>query len=148
MEFRKKMQQRRTVALSYLLLGAVLLVAAFAGKSDNYFFSSYGIALILMGILRLVRYKKIIRNDKTMRKQELAESDERYRMIAGKARSWAFSLSILAAGVLVIVLNLLGYHEEALPFAWFVCGMVAIYWVCWCIINRKYCFFYSISINL
>ena len=138
MEFKKKMKQRLYVALSYILLGIILLVAAFAGKSDNYFFTSFGIALMLMGILRLVRYRKITRDDTTLRKQEVEESDERTRMMAEKARSWSFSLSVTAAGVLVIVLNLLGYHEEAQPFAWFVCGMVAMYWLCWCMIKRKY----------
>lgn len=138
MEFKKKMKQRLYIALSYFLLGLVLLVAAFAGKSDNFFFTSFGIALVVMGILRLVRYRKITGSDQALRKQALAESDERSLMMAERARSWAFSFSILAAGILVIVLNLLGYHEEALPFAWFVCGMVALYWLCWCIIKKKY----------
>ena len=138
MEFKKKMQQRLFVALSYIMLGCLLLVAAFAGKSDNHFFTSFGIALIAMGILRFFRYRKITRDDTTLRKQEVAESDERTRMMAERARSWTFSLSIMAAGILVIVLNLLGYHEEALPFAWFVCIMVALYWLCWCMIKRKY----------
>ena len=138
MEFKKKMKQRLYVALSYILLGTVLLAVAFAGKSDNYFFSAFGFALMVMGILRLLRYRKITASEQTLRKQELAESDERMRMMAERARSWAFSFSIMVAGILVIVLNLLGYHEEALPFAWFVCGMVALYWLCWCIIKRKY----------
>jgi len=138
MEFKKKMKQRFVIALSYVLLGAVLLAVAFAGKSDNYFFTSFGIALMLMGILRLFQYRKITTSDQALRKRELAESDERTRMMAERARSWAFSFSIMAAGILVIVLNLLGYNEEALPFAWFVCGMVALYWVCWLIIKRKY----------
>ena len=138
MEFKKKMKQRLYIAVSYILLGIVLLLAAFAGKSDNYFFTSFGIALMLMGILRLFQYRKITTSDQALRKRELAESDERNRMMAERARSWAFSFSIMAAGILVIVLNLLGYNEEALPFAWFVCGMVALYWVCWLIIKRKY----------
>ena len=138
MEFKKKMKQRLYIAVSYILLGIVLLLAAFAGKSDNYFFTSFGIALMLMGILRLFQYRKITTSDQALRKRELAESDERNRMMAERARSWAFSFSIIAAGILVIVLNLLGYNEEALPFAWFVCGMVALYWVCWLIIKRKY----------
>lgn len=138
MEFKKKMKQRFVIALSYILLGIVLLLAAFAGKSDNYFFTSFGIALMLMGILRLFQYRKITTSDQALRKRELAESDERNRMMAERARSWAFSFSIMAAGILVIVLNLLGYNKEALPFAWFVCGMVALYWVCWLIIKRKY----------
>lgn len=138
MEFKKKMKQRLYIAVSYIALGLVLLAVGFTGKSDNYFFTGFGAALMAMGFLRLLRYRKVTRDDKSLRKQELAESDERYRMMAEQARSWAFSFSIMAAGILVIVLNLLGYQEEALPFAWFVCGMVALYWVCWCIVKRKY----------
>ena len=138
MEFKKKMKQRLYIAVSYILLGIVLLLAAFAGKSDNYFFTSFGIALMLMGILRLFQYRKITTSDQALRKRELAESDERNRMIAERARSWAFSFSILGAGILVIVLNLLGRHEEALPFAWCVCGMIAVYWICWNIMRKKY----------
>jgi len=138
MEFKKKMKQRLYVALSYILLGIVLLAAAFAGRSDNYFFSAFGFALMVMGILRLLRYRKITASEQTLRKQELAESDERMRMIAERARSWAFSLSVTIAGIIVIVLSLLGKHDAALPFSWFVCAMVVLYWVCWCIIKRKY----------
>ena len=138
MEFKKKMKQRLYVALSYILLGIVLLAAAFAGRSDNYFFSAFGFALMVMGILRLLRYRKITASEQTMRKQELAESDERMRMMAERARSWAFSLSVTIAGIIVIVLSLLGKHDAALPFSWFVCAMVVLYWVCWCIIKRKY----------
>ena len=138
MEFKKKMKQRFVIALSYILLGTVLLAAAFAGKSDNYFFSAFGFALMVMGILRLLRYRKVTASEQTMRKQELTESDERFRMMAERARSWAFSLSITGAGIVVIVLSLLGQHEEALPFAWYVCGMVVMYWISFIIIRKKY----------
>ena len=96
------------------------------------------VVFALMGILRLFQYRKITRNDQSMRKQELAESDERTRMIAERARSWAFSLSITGSGIVVIVLSLLGRHEEALPFAWYVCGMVVLYWISFVIIRKKY----------
>ena len=73
-----------------------------------------------------------------MRKQELAESDERTRMIAERARSWAFSYALMGAGIVVIVLNVMGKHDEALPFAWYVCGMTVLYWLCFIIIQKKY----------
>ena len=73
-----------------------------------------------------------------MRKQELAEADERIRMISERAKSWAFTLSIIGSGVLVIVLNVLGYREQALPFSWYVCAMATLYWICWVIIRKKY----------
>ena len=138
MEFKKKMQQRRIIGISYILLGLVLIIADMLKGFENNYFTSFGIALIFMGILRLLQYRKITQDDKSMRKREVAESDERTRMIAERARSWAFSISITGAGIVVIVLSLLGHHEEALPFAWYVCGMVVLYWISFVIIRKKY----------
>ena len=138
MDFRKKMNQRFAVAVGYILMGTALVVTDILKGFDNYFFFSFGFALVLMGILRLNKYRKITKNDHTMRKQELAESDERTRMMAERARSWSFSLSITGAGIAVIVLNVLGYQDAAQPFAWYVCGMCVLYWICFIIIRKKY----------
>ena len=138
MDFRKKMKQRLWIAISYIALGLILVIADAVNHFENYFFSSFGFALVIMGILRIIRHRKTMRNDQSIRKQELAESDERTRMIAERARSWAFSLSITGAGIVVIVLSLLGQHEEALPFAWYVCGMVILYWISYFMIRKKY----------
>lgn len=138
MDFKKKLKQRFYIAAAYIILGLVLIFVDIASNFENYFFSSFGIALTCMGILRLLHYRKITRNDQTMRKQELAESDERIRMISERAKSWVFSFSIIISGILVIVLNILGYHDAALPFSWFVCGMVTLYWIFWNILRKKY----------
>ena len=138
MDFKKKMNQRFAIAVGYILLGLVLVIADLLEGLDNYFFFSFGFALVIMGILRLFQYRKITKNDQTLRKQELAESDERTRMIAERARSWAFSYSLMGAGIVVIVLSVMGKHDEALPFAWYVCGMCILYWICFAIIRKKY----------
>ena len=138
MDFKKKMKQRLYLAVAYIVTGLILLTTEIAVGTENYFFTAFGFALVTMGILRIGNYRKITRDDQSLRKQELTETDERNRMIAERARSWAFYLSILAVGILVLVLSLLGYHEEALPFAWFVCGMTVLYWICWIIIRKKY----------
>ena len=138
MDFKKKMKQRLYLAVAYIVAGLILLTAEIAVGTQNYFFTAFGFTLIIMGILRIGNYRKITRNDQSLRQQELTETDERNRMMAERARSWAFSLSVLAAGIIVIILSLLGYHDEAQPFAWFVCGMTLLYWVCWIIIRKKY----------
>ena len=138
MEFKKKMNQRLMIAVGYILLGLTLVCADLLKGFENYYFFSFGITLAIMGILRLIKYRKITRNDQTLRKQELAESDERTRMIAERARSWAFSYALMGAGIVVIVLNVMGKHDEALPFAWYVCGMAVLYWLCFIIIQKKY----------
>ena len=113
MDFKKKMNLRLKIAVGYILAGLALVCTDLVSASENYFYCSFGLALMLMGIVRIFRYRKITKNDRTMRKQELEEQDERIRMIAGQARSWAFSLSLTAAGIWVIVQNLTG-HPVAL----------------------------------
>ena len=138
MDFKKKMKHRLWIAIFYIALGLILVIADAINHFENYFFSSFGSALMIMGILRIIRHRKTMRDDQSLRKQELAESDERIRMIAERARSWVFSLSVTGAGILVIVLSILGHHDAALPFAWYVCGMVILYWICFFVIRKKY----------
>lgn len=138
MDFTKKMKQRLIIAISYIAVGFALILADTLKGFENGFFFSFGITLVVMGLLRLFRYRKITRDDQSLRKQEVEETDERTRMISERAKSWAFSLSITGAGVLVIVLNLLGHHEEALAYARYVCGMVPLYWISFAIIQKKY----------
>ena len=138
MEFKNRLKQRFIVAVSYIVLGIALIGAALWSKSENYFLFSFGIALLTMGILRVLHHRKVTKDDDSIRRQERQECDERTRMIAERARSWSFSLSVTLAGIAVIVLSLMGKHSLAEPFSWFVCGMVVLYFICYSILNKKY----------
>ena len=138
MEFKKKLQTRLYIAVSYIVIGLLLIAADALNHFENQFFFSFGVTLIVMGILRLLRHRKITKDDASIHRQEVAETDERTLMMAEKARSWAFSYSILIAGIIVIVLSLLGKHDAAQPFAWYVCGQVFLYWICWLILRKKF----------
>ena len=138
MEFKNKLKQRFWIGVSYMGLGLALVISDALRSFENQYFCAFGFALLMMGVLRVIRYRKITRDSSSIRKQELAETDERTRMISERAKSWVFSLSIMASGILVIALNLLGYGDAALPFAWYVCGMVVAYWICFAILRKKY----------
>ena len=138
MEFKKKLKQRLYIAVSYIVIGLALIAADALNHFENQFFFSFGMALTVMGILRLIRHRKITKDESTIRRQEVAETDERTLMMAEKARSWAFSYSILIAGIIVIVLSLLGKHDAAQPFAWYVCGQIGLFWICWLLARKKF----------
>ena len=138
MDFEKKMKLRQYIAVLYCILGPSLIVVAAVNGFENYFISSFGFALLAMGIVRIVQYRRISMNEQKMHQREVAESDERNIMMAERARSWAFSFAIMIAGIVVIILSILGYHDQAQPFAWFVCLMVALYWVFYLIARKKY----------
>ena len=138
MDFEKKLKLLLNTGIAYCVIGVILIVADLILNFENHFISTFSITLLLLGILRIVQNKRITKSEKTMHKREVAETDERNKMIAERAKSWSFSCSILLAGIIVIVLSFLGYHDQAQPFGWFVCVMITLYWVFWLIASKKY----------
>ena len=138
MDFKKRMRQRWYLAVSYCVIGLVLILVFWLGETGNHFINSYGFALLFLGITRIIQNRKITNSEESMHKREIMESDERNRMISERAKSWVFSFTVMMAGIATIVLSVLGYHEQAQPFAWFVCLIVALYWIFWLIANKKY----------
>ena len=138
MDFEKKMKIRQYVAIFYCVLGAVLILGNLLMDYENHFILPFGIALLIIGVLRMMQNRKITKNEQTMHQREVMESDERKILISERARSWTFIFSVVAAGFIVLVLSVLGYHEQAQPFSWFVCAMIGLYWVFYLILKRKY----------
>lgn len=138
MEFKKKLKQRLYIAISYIVIGLGLMAADAVSHFENYFFFSFGFTLVVMGVIRLIRHRKITKDEASIHRQEVLETDERILMMNEKARSWVFSYSVLIAGIAVIVLSFLGKHDAAQPFAWYVCGQIGLFWICWLIIRKKY----------
>lgn len=138
MDFEKKMKIRQYVAIFYCVLGAVLILGNLLMDYENHFILPFGIALLIIGVLRMMQNRKITKNEQTMHQREVMESDERNILISERARSWTFIFSVVAAGFIVLVLSVLGYHEQAQPFSWFVCAMIGLYWVFYLILKRKY----------
>lgn len=138
MEYKKKLKQRLFVNLAWAVFGVSMIAYWFLSGTVNTYPLSLGIAFIIMGIIRTVQYNHIVHDEKAMKEQEIAETDERNKMMSERAKSWAFSLSLFVAGDICIILSLFGKHEAALPFAWYLCGMTLVYWICWNIIRKKY----------
>lgn len=138
MEFRKKLRQRLLVNLGWAVIGLLLIIFWCIRQPENTYPLSLGIAFVIMGIIRTIQYNQTMHDEKALRQKEVAETDERNKMMSERAKSWAFSFSLFLAGDAVIILSLLGKQEWALPFAWYLCGMTVLYWICWNIIRKKY----------
>ena len=138
MRFAEKMKTRRNITVLYIALGIAMIVAAAVAKTENTFLSSFGPTLVIVGLARLRQYRLITKNEETLRAQEVRETDERNVMLAHRARSLTFSLYAILASAAVIVLFLLGRHEFAQLIGYSVCLLVALYWICWFILKKRY----------
>ena len=137
MSFKKKLQTRLYVAIICIALGVVMIVIPFLMPLPDDFLSSFGVAMVVVGLARVRKYRMITKTEETVRKQEITETDERNLEIINRARSAAFSIYLLLLAVGVIVLSLFGLHEVARWISFAVFLLVLIYWICYLVYRKK-----------
>ena len=136
MDFKKRMKIRLWTNIIYIVLGVAMIAAGFITKTDNEFVSSFGMTLTVVGLVLIKR--NIVTSDEKLKRREIAENDERNIAIVHKARSWAFSFYVILGCLAVIVLSLLSLHDIARWISVGVFSLIAIYWICYFVVRRKY----------
>ena len=136
MSFEKKLKVRLYTAIAIGIIGIALIVTGFFTQTETV--SSLGLIFFVVGLARVAQYKAITKNADTLKKRKIAETDERNVMIWTKARSLSFTVCIIVAALAIIVLNILGYDMIAQVVSYSMFSFVAIYWICYFIISRKY----------
>ena len=137
MDYKKKLRSRLNIAITYIVLGVLFIATTFITKTENDFISSFGLAMIIVGFVRIRNYRIITKDEDTIRKQQIIETDERNISIIHKAKSAAFAVYTFILGAAVIVLSFIGMHEAAKWVAYSVCILVVIYWICYFIYQKK-----------
>ena len=137
MDFEKKLKVRLYTAVIYLLLGLLMIIGTFITKTDNSFISSFGLMLAIIGIAKIRNYFIITKSEETIKKQQIAEEDERNISIMYKARSTAFLIYILLLCVGIIVLSFFNMHDATKWIACLVSLLVLIYWICYWVYQKK-----------
>ena len=136
MDFNKKMKIRLWNAILCCLAGIAVCIVSYFTNADN-FFSSFGLAMTVCGIVRLRNYFLITKNEETIKKQRIAESDERNISISEKAKSWVFTIYNCLCGAGVIIFQLLNEKNIANFLAMSVCTMLILYCIIYWIIRKK-----------
>lgn len=138
MDFKKRLKLRLYLSIGYMALGVLIIVVANITQTDNQFLYTFGSVLLFCGIARARNYFRNTKDEKTIRAIEIRETDERNVEIIQKAKSMAFNIAFFLGGVAVIILQLLGLQEKSLFLSYGVCFSLALYWVCYLIIRKKY----------
>lgn len=137
MDFRKKLKTRLCFAIAYIVIGIAMIAASFITENYNEFLSPMGAALLVIGIARVRNHFLITKSDETVKKQQIAETDERNIAISNRAKSVAFNLYVLIACVAVIVLQFMEKSFLASTIGLTVCVLLLIYWISYFIISKK-----------
>ncbi len=137
MDYKKKLKMRLFFGIGYIVLGLALILTFCLIATENDYLSSFGFALIVVGAVRVRNYFLINKNEETLKKHEIAETDERNIAIANKAKSIAFIIYIIAMGISIIVLQILHKSEIASVLSGTMCFLLLVYWISYFIIRKK-----------
>ena len=121
----------------WLLLGLVLTALSCLETLDG-FWSGMGSALVVIGIVRLLRGYRLSKRETYREAREVAETDERFHFIRNKAWAWAGYLFIIICALGAIVLRLLGKQLLSLDARGAVCLMLVLFWVSFFVLKKKY----------
>ena len=121
----------------WLLLGLVLTVLCCLETLDE-FWSGMGSALMVVGIVRLLRSYRLSRSETYREKRAVAETDERLHFIRNKAWVWAGYLFIIICAIGTIIFKLLGQDLLCMFLSGAVCLMLVLFWVSFFILKKKY----------
>ena len=125
------------VSIFYLLIGAILLGLSFAGKVDE-FWNGMGSALLVMGVIQLIRRYRLEKNEAYREKIEIETNDERNHFIRNKAWAWAGYLFVMIMAVACIVLRIVGQDVLSMAASGAVCLVLVLFWGSYYILKRKY----------
>ena len=121
----------------WLLLGLVLTALSCLETLDG-FWSGMGSALVVIGIVRLLRGYRLSKSETYREAREVAETDERFHFIRNKAWAWAGYLFIIICALSTIVFRLLGQDLLCIASGGAVCLMLVLFWVSFFVLKKKY----------
>ena len=125
------------VSILYLLIGAILLGLSFAGIVDE-FWNGMGSALLVMGVIQLIRRYRLEKNEAYREKIEIETNDERNHFIRNKAWAWAGYLFVMIMAVACIILRIVGQDVLSTAASGAVCLVLVLFWGSYYILKRKY----------
>lgn len=137
MDFKKKLKVRLFTAISYIIFGIALIITFNLIKTNNNFLSSFGFALIIIGVVHIRNYIMITKNEETIKKRQIAETDERNIAISSKAKSFSFIIYVILTSISIIILELFNKTQLAMILSATVCVLITIYWISYWIISKR-----------
>ena len=110
----------------YIIIGIALFILSLMSKLDE-FWSGMGSALFVMGVIQLLRFRRINNNPEYREKVELELHDERNHFLRNKAWAYAGYLYVIGSAVMTIVFKLIGYDQLSIFTSATTCIMLVLF---------------------
>lgn len=128
------MNIKKRLILSWSITTVIGIVLLFF-KNDSTLFS-IGVAMIIVNVLRMIKYIPILKNDEKYKELEKQCNDERNIYISRKSYSMAFWLTTVLEAIGIIILRFTEYLEYSYFLGYIICAQLIIYIIIFAIYKR------------
>ena len=129
--------KRFMASIAEILIGIILIGCSMYGIADE-FWCGMGTALLIVGVLFLIRMIKYKTNFEYREKYDIEINDERNKYLSSKSWAWAGYLFVLSEAIGSIVFKILGKEELMMMASGSVCLIMVLYWISYSILKKKY----------
>ena len=130
-------KKRLAILVVEILAGIILLGLGIAGIVDE-FWSGMGGALIGVGAMRLIQIIRYQKSEEYRENVNTERNDERNRFLHMKAWQLTAGWFIMIAAVGTFVFKFMGREDLMMLCSGGVGLMIALYWICFFALKKKY----------
>ena len=125
-----------------LVLGIIsLIILAINYKIINEellsYISGFSSAIITVGLITLIKYTRIMKNQEMIKKIENANSDERLKVINNSSMAISFRISIIVEAIISIICSICNKMEISKYLGFAICFQLVLYLATYFIISKK-----------
>ena len=132
-----KANKRFVANIIEIVVGIILSILGYLGILDSYW-SGMGTALIVVGILMLVRQLRYKTNVEYKEKMDIEVNDERNKYLRSLAWSWSGYSFVMIAAFGSIIFKILGYDQYSIMAGGAVCLLITLYWISFLVLRHKH----------
>ena len=101
------------------------------------YLSGFSTGIIVVGIITVIKYIRVMKNEKMSKELENVNNDERLKVINNEAMAISFRISVLAEAVISIICAVNNKIEVAEYLGFAICFQVVVYLITYFIISKK-----------
>ena len=115
------------LAINYKIISEELL----------YYVSGCSSSIITVGLITLIKYTRIMKNQEMIKKLENANSDERLKIINNSSMAISFRISIIVEAIISIICSICNEMEISKYLGFAICFQLVLYLATYFIISKK-----------
>ena len=130
----------RTIICFALGIACLIFIAFNFEKIDENllsYLSGCSTGIIVIGVITLIKYTRIMKNQEMTKKIENTNNDERLRIINNESMAISFRISIITEAVISMICAAYNKMEIAECLGFAICFQLVLYLITYFIISKK-----------